>query len=140
MAGAATDAAHGALSGIDEIVGILLDLVIPVVLVLAGFFTYSWLGGATSIASLLTSAKLSAGIANHLAPLVPAAIALSIGGAFWGSLGRQKNIVSRAIGRLVGAYFLGVGGGYVLNAAFGNPRAGVLDGLIGSAGSAVGGG
>jgi hypothetical protein len=130
-------AAHGALSGLGEVVDILLDIVLPIVLVLAGVFTYSWLGGATSVASLMTQAKLSPSLANHLAPLVPAAIAFSIGGGFWGALGRHSNLVARAIGRLVGAYFLGVGFGYILNAAFGNPQPGVLDSLIGATGQAV---
>lgn len=133
----ASEAAHGTLSGIGEIVHILLDIVLPIVLVIAGVFTYSWLGGAVSVASLMTSAKLSQGLANHLAPLVPAAVAFAIGGGFWGALGRQSNLVARAIGRLVGAYFLGVGFGYVLNAAFGNPQSGALDSLIGAAGTTV---
>ncbi len=134
---ATAGAAHATMSGIGEIVDVLLDVVLPLVLVLAGIFTYSWLGGATSVASLLTTAKVSSSLANHIAPLVPAAVAFSIGGGFWGALGHQKHIVTRAIGKLVGSYFLGVGGGYVLNAAFGNPVPGVLDGLISGAESAV---
>jgi hypothetical protein len=134
---AVAGAASAAMSGIDEVVGILLDVVLPIVLVLAGVFTYSWLGGATSVASLMTQAKLSTSIANHVAPLVPAAIAFAIGGGFWGALGKHKNIIAKAIGKLVGAYFLGVGFGYVLNAAFGNPTPGALDQLIGSTAAAV---
>jgi hypothetical protein len=138
MAENATAGAGAAvMSGLDEVVSILLDVVLPIVLVLAGVFTYSWLGGATSIAGLMTQAKLSSGIANHVAPLVPAAIAFSIGGGFWGALGGHKNLIARAIGKLVGAYFLGVGFGYVLNAAFGNPTPGALDKLIGATSDAV---
>jgi len=137
MADATATAASAAMSGIDEVVSILLDVVLPIVLVLAGVFTYSWLGGATSIAGLMTSAKVSPSLSNHLAPLVPAAIGFSIGGGFWASLGHHKNLIARAIGKLVGAYFLGVGFGYILNAAFGNPTPGALDKLIGQASDVV---
>lgn len=137
MAEATQAAASAAMSGVDEVLDILLDTVLPIVLFLAGVFTYSWLGGAQSVATLLTSAKLSAGVANHVAPLVPAAIAFAIGGGFWGALGRSGNMISKAIGKLVGSYFLGVGTGYLLNAAFGNISPGVLDNMIGSAGEAI---
>ena len=139
VTGAVHEAGSGAMSTLNEVVGILFDIVLPIVLLLTGIFTYSWLGGASSVAALLTKAGLSSGIANHVAPLVPAAIGFSIGGGFWYSLGRHKNIVAKAIGKLVGAYFLGLGFGYVLNAAFGNVTTGVLDGLITQTGTVIGG-
>ena len=140
MPEATAEAGSAALSGINEVVSILVDVVLPIVLVLAGVFTYSWLGGATSVQSLMTQAKLSPGIASHVAPLVPAAIAFAIGGGFWGALGHHKNWIAKAVGKLVGSYFIGVGFGYVLNAAFGNPQPGALDHLIGSTSAAVTGG
>jgi len=130
-------AASAAMSGVNEIVDILFNTVLPIILFIAGVFTYSWLGGAQSVASLLTNAKLSQGVASHVAPLVPAAIAFSIGGGFWASLGHSGNMIAKGIGKLVGSYFLGVGTGYVLNAAFGNITPGALDKMIGSASDAV---
>ena len=127
----------GGLETLDEVIGVLLDIVLPLVLGLAGVFTYSWLGGAVSVSSIIQKAGVSASIANHVSPLIPAAIGFGIGGAFWG-LGHHANIVAKAIGKLVGAYFLGLGFGYVLNAAFGNPTPGVLDKLISGTAAAVG--
>ena len=133
----ATDAAmHGVTETFDEVLDILLDIVLPLVLGLAGIFTYSWLGGATTVAGLITKAGGSTSLANHVSPLVPAAVGFGIGGGFW-RLGHSKNIIARAIGKLTGSYFLGLGFGYVLNAAFGNPTPGVLDSLIGAAGEAA---
>lgn len=123
----------------DEVLNILLDVVLPLVLGLAGVFTYSWLGGATSVASLITQAGGSTSLANHIGPLVPAAIGFGVGGGFW-SLGRSKGIIVKAIGKLTGAYFLGLGFGYLMNAAFGNPTPGALDHLITSAGDMATGG
>ncbi len=130
---AAHEAAEAALEGLDEILDVLIDIVLPLVLFIAGVFSYSWLGGATSVATLLTSAKVSSEVANHVAPLIPAAVAFGIGGGFWATLGRGKHVISRAIGRLVGAYFLGVGVGYLINAAYGNLKAGALDKVISGA-------
>ncbi len=135
--GATAAAASAAMEGVDEVIDILIGTVLPIVLFLAGVFTYSWLGGASAVESLLNSTGLSSGISKHVAPLVPAAIAFSIGGGFWMSLGKHKNIIAHAIGRIVGSYFLGVGVGYVLNAAFGNITPGALDNMITSTGQAV---
>ena len=138
-AGAPAAALQGGMETLDEVIGVLLDIVLPIVLGLAGVFTYSWLGGAVAVSSFIQKTGIGSSIAIHVSPLIPAAIGFGIGGAFWG-LGRHKNIVAKAIGKLVGSYFLGLGFGYVLNAAFGNPSPGVLDKLISSTSSAVGGG
>lgn len=130
---------HAAKSVMEEVFDVLVDIVLPIVLGIAGIMSYSWLGGATAVASIMTSAGLSAGIASHLAPLVPGGIAFGIGGAFWHLGTRNKHIVVRAIGKLVGAYFLGVGGGYLIAAAMGTTTSGTLDSMVSGAQSLVGG-
>lgn len=136
MADVAEAAMHGVTETFDEVLDILLDVVLPLVLGLAGVFTYSWLGGATTVAGLIVKAGGSTSLANHVSPLVPAAVGFGIGAGFW-RLGHSKNFIAKAIGKLTGSYFLGLGFGYVLNAAFGNPQDGVLDKLIADAGDAA---
>ena len=116
-----------------EVFDVLVDIVLPIVLALAGILSYSWLGGSQAVASIMSSAGLQPAITSHLAPLVPAGIALGIGGAFW-HLGRgHKSLVVRAIGKLVGSYFLGVGVGYLIAAAMGTTSTGTIDSLVSGA-------
>lgn len=130
--GVANQAFHAGEETFDEVLNILLDVVLPLVLGLAGIFSYSWLGGATTVAGLITTAGGSTSLGNHIGPLIPSAVGFAVGGGFW-RLGNHKSIIVRAIGKLTGAYFLGLGFGYLLNAAFGNPTPGMLDQLIGAA-------
>ena len=114
-----------------ELLDWFVDYIGPVVLFLIGLFSYSSIGGAGIVYNvMINQLKLSPAVASHAAPLLPAALMGVLGGAFW-TLGRSDGILTRLVGKFVGAWAFGATAGYVLLAVFPQPAPdGLIDRLI----------
>lgn len=123
-----------------ESVEVLLDWTIdyigPLLLGVIGLLggSSAWGGEGLFYKVMTTQFELDAKIAAHVAPLPMLAIFGALGGAFWhlGSKHRgEQHIILRAVGKLAGAYFLGVTIAYAIDTVTGATASnGLLDNVF----------
>jgi len=100
--------------GLTAAIEVIAKYILPLVFVVVGFVTASYLGGSAAISNLLITAvgpgSITAASANRLGGLVMVGLWGIVGIAFW-RLGSRDGVWYKVVGRSIGAFFFGAAAG-----------------------------